>query len=88
MGQLIKNKVQPIILPKGEFTKNQKEALYSLISSIGQDNFETSHLKRAIEYQHWDKAFNNWNWISANNQNIDLIKQRAKEISLFFGDLN
>lgn len=87
MGQLMKNKLPRIILPKGEFTSNQKEALYSLISSIGQENFEKSHLKKAIEFQHWDKALNNWNWIS-DGQNLDLIKQRAKEISLFFGDLN
>ena len=89
MAELIKaRKTAAIKLPKGEFSENQKEALYSLIESIGQDNFDSSHLKKAIEYQHWDKAFKNLDWLSENSKDISTIKQRAKEISLFFCDLN
>lgn len=77
-----------IKLPKGQFTQNQKEALYSLIYNIGQSEFDQSNLKKAIELQHWGKVFKNWDWINAGGKEMKgLIKRRVDELALFFGDV-
>lgn len=77
-----------IKLPKGKFSDNQKQALYSLIYNIGQTAFDKSDLKKEIELQHWGKAFKNWDWISADGkEQKGLIKRRVEEMALFFGDI-
>lgn len=77
-----------IKLPKGEFTENQKQALYSLIYNIGQGAFDKSKCKKAIENKDWETAKNNWDWIFAGGKVLKgLINRRNEEKELFFGCL-
>ena len=80
--------VANIRLPKGQFTINQKTALYSLIYNIGQTAFDRSVCKRAIESQDWKKAYQNWNWTKAGGKELKgLVKRRNSEKTLFFEGL-
>lgn len=73
-----------IKLPAG-LTKNQKEALTSLIYNIGQNAFDKSSLKKAIISQDWKAVYKNWDWITGNGKFLKgLAKRRAEELMLFF----
>ena len=77
-----------IKLPKGTFTDNQKEALWSLIYNIGQTAFDKSICKKAIESQDWQTAYDNWNWNKAGGKVLKgLINRRREERLLFFDGL-
>ena len=77
----IKEKIK---LPAG-LTKNQQEALCSLIYNIGQGAFDKSSLKRAIISQDWKAVYKNWDWVTAGGQFLKgLAKRRAEELLLFF----
>ncbi len=77
-----------ITLPKGEFTDNQKIALYSLLYNIGQLSFDKSKCKKAIEAKDWKTAYKNWDWIKANGKVLNgLVKRREEEKKLFFEGL-
>lgn len=77
-----------IKLPKGTFTNNQKEALYSLIYNIGQGAFDKSKCKKAIEAQDWKTAYDNWDWTRANGKVLKgLVNRRNEEKQLFFEGL-
>lgn len=77
-----------IRLPRGNFTENQIEALYSLIYNIGQTAFDRSKLKKAVEEEDWATAFKNWDWISGNGKFLKgLAKRRVDEMFLFFRDV-
>ena len=77
-----------IKLPKGTFTDNQKEALWSLIYNIGQTAFDKSTCKKAIEAQDWKTAYDNWNWNKAGGKVLKgLINRRREERLLFFDGL-
>ena len=78
-----------IKLPRGMFTENQKEALYSVIYNIGQGAFDKSNCKKAIEAENWKLAYKEWNWVKANGKVLNgLIKRRQAEKELFFEGLN
>lgn len=80
--------VMHIKLPKGQFTTNQKTALYSLIYNIGQFAFDKSACKRAIERQDWKTAYKEWNWTKANGKELKgLVNRRNSEKTLFFEGL-
>lgn len=77
----IKEKIK---LPAG-LTKNQREALYSLIYNIGQGAFDKSSLKKAILAKDWKAVYKNWDWVTARGQFLKgLAKRRAEELLLFF----
>lgn len=77
-----------IKLPKGVFVYNQKEALYSLIYNIGQNAFDKSKCKKAIEAEDWKTAYKNWDWISAGGKVLKgLVNRRNDEKELFFKGL-
>lgn len=77
-----------ISLPKGEFSKDQKIALYSLIYNIGQTAFDKSKCKRAIEKKDWNTANQQWDWIYVKGKpSAGLIKRRQEERDLFFKGL-
>lgn len=79
---------QKIKLPKGCFTSDQKEALYSLIYNIGQGAFDRSACKKAIEACDWKKAYNNWDWVKAGGKTLrGLVLRRNEEKNLFFDGL-
>lgn len=80
--------VENIRLPKGQFTVNQKTALYSLIYNIGQGAFDRSQCKKNIEAQDWKRAYNNWTWTKAGGKELKgLVKRRDAEKTLFFEGL-
>jgi len=80
--------VEHIKLPKGQFTVNQKIALYSVIYNTGLANFNRSKCKKAIESQDWETAFKEWNWIKANGKKLKgLVRRRNDEKTLFFEGL-
>lgn len=77
-----------IHLPKGEFTDNQKTALFSLIFNIGNPAFDKSKCKKAIESKDWKTAYANWDWIKANGKVLNgLVRRREEEKKLFFEGL-
>lgn len=77
-----------IKLPKGTFTQNQKEALYSLLYNINCVAFHKSKCCRAIENQDWEVAFKEWNWDKAGGKVLKgLINRRREERALFFDGL-
>lgn len=77
-----------IKLPKGTFTDNQKEALWSLIFNVGQTAFDKSVCKKAIESQDWKTAYDNWNWNKAGGRVLQgLVNRRNEEKCLFFEGL-
>lgn len=77
----IKTKIR---IPKG-LTRNQAEALQSLIYNIGQGAFDKSSLKKAIETKDWKAVYKNWDWITVKgNFSKGLAKRRAQELLLFF----
>ena len=66
-------------------TKNQIEALQSLIYNIGQSAFDKSTLKKAIIAKDWKAVYKNWDWVTANGKFMKgLAKRRAEELLLFF----
>ncbi len=80
--------VENIKLPKGQFTVNQKTALYSLIYNIGQGAFDRSTCKKNIEAQDWKRAYNNWTWTKAGGKELKgLVRRRNDEKTLFFEGL-
>lgn len=80
--------VENVRLPKGQFTVNQKTALYSLIYNIGQGAFDRSICKKNIEEQEWEKAYLNWNWTKAGGKELKgLVRRRNDEKTLFFEGL-
>ena len=75
---------EKIKLPAG-LTKNQQQALYSLIYNIGQGAFDKSSLKKAIIAKDWKAVYKNWDWVTAGGQFLNgLAKRRAEELLLFF----
>lgn len=80
--------VTKIKLPKGQWTYNQKAALYSLIYNIGQTAFDKSKCKKAIEAEDWKTAKKEWTWTKANGKELNgLVKRRNEEKELFFNGL-
>lgn len=80
--------VENIKLPKGQFTVNQKIALYSLIYNIGQGAFDRSTCKKNIEAQEWKRAHANWTWTKAGGKELKgLVRRRNDEKTLFFEGL-
>lgn len=81
LNDYIKTKIK---LPDG-LTKNQKEALTSLIYNIGQGAFDRSSLKKAIVAQDWKAVYKNWDWVTGGGKFLKgLAKRRAEELLLFF----
>lgn len=77
-----------IVLPKGQFGVNQKVALYSVIYNVGQDGFDNSKCRKAIEKQDWKTAFKEWNWVKSKGKILKgLVKRRKEERALFFDGL-
>lgn len=77
-----------ITLPHGDFSENQKEALFSLIYNIGQAAFNKSNCKKFIEEKNWKKAYESWDWVKAGGEVLSgLVKRRNKERKLFFEGL-
>lgn len=72
-----------IKLPKGDFTDEQKAALYSISYNIG-GSFELSKCYRYIEEKKWEQAFAEWNWCRANGQVLKGLVRRRKEERFFF----
>ena len=73
-----------IKLPSG-LTKNQQDALLSLIYNIGQGAFDRSSLKKAIIAKDWKAVYKNWDWVTGGGQFLrGLAKRRAEELLLFF----
>lgn len=73
-----------IRIPTG-MTKNQQEAVTSLIYNIGQGAFDKSGLKKAIIAKDWKAVYKNWDWITAGGQFLKgLARRRAEELQLFF----
>ena len=79
------------ILPKIQdlyLTDNQNKALCSLIYNIGWSAFSKSKCYKAIKTKDWETAFKNWNWITGGGKVLKgLVKRRAEEMALFFGDI-
>lgn len=88
---LLLNYVINEILPKIEdlhLTENQNKALVSLIYNIGWSAFAKSKCYKAIKTQDWETAFKNWDWIKGGGKVLKgLVKRRAEEMALFFGDI-
>lgn len=81
------NKILPNIrdLP---LSSNQEAALCSLIYNIGWPAFSKSKCYKAIKAQDWETAFRNWDWIKGGGKVLKgLVKRRAEEMALFFGDI-
>jgi lysozyme len=77
-----------ITLPKGNFSAEQREALYSLIFNIGQSAFDKSKCKKAIEKKDWEEAYKQWDWTKANGKELKgLVKRRNAEKKLFFKNI-
>ena len=77
----VKTKIK---IPAG-LTKQQTEALQSLIYNIGQGAFDRSSLKKAIIAQDWKAVYKNWDWVTGGGQFLKgLAKRRAEELMLFF----
>lgn len=75
-----------IKLPTGEWNKNQIEALQSLIYNIGQEAFDKSTLKKALEEYDVDEIKKQWRrWTKAGGKELKgLVKRREAELALFF----
>lgn len=81
LADYIKTKIK---LPAG-LTKNQQEALTSLIYNIGQGAFDKSSLKKAIIAKDWKAVYKNWDWVTGGGVFLKgLAKRRAEELMLFF----
>lgn len=77
----VKSKIR---IPRG-LTRNQADALTSLIYNIGQGAFDRSSLKKAIEAKDWKTVYKNWDWVTAGGQFLKgLAKRRAEELLMFF----
>ena len=77
----VKTKIK---VPSG-LTKNQTEALQSLIYNIGQGAFDRSSLKKAIIAQDWKAVYKNWDWVTGGGKFLKgLAKRRAEELLMFF----
>jgi len=77
----VKTKIK---VPSG-LTKNQTEALQSLIYNIGQGAFDRSSLKKAIIAQDWKMVYKNWDWVTGGGKFLKgLAKRRAEELLMFF----
>lgn len=77
-----------IKFPQGQFGCNQKVALYSVIYNTGQDGFDKSKCRKAIERQDWETAFKEWNWTKSNGKELKgLVTRRKQERELFFTGL-
>lgn len=79
---------EKIKLPQGEWSNNQKEALWSLIYNIGQGAFDRSNCKKFILAKDWKNAYVNWWWVKANGKVLSgLCRRRQEERNLFFEGL-
>ena len=77
----VKTKIK---IPAG-LTKQQTEALQSLIYNIGQGAFDRSSLKKAIIAQDWKAVYKNWDWVTGGGKFLKgLAKRRAEELLMFF----
>lgn len=71
-----------------QLSKDQLEALSSLVYNIGWPAFEKSKCWKAIQKKDWETAFKNWDWIKGGGKVLPgLIKRRAEEMFLFFKDI-
>lgn len=71
-----------------QLSKDQLEALSSLVYNIGWPAFAKSKCWKAIQAKDWETAFKNWDWIKAGGKVLPgLIKRRAEEMFLFFSDI-
>lgn len=69
-------------------SENQTKALVSLLYNIGITAFKKSKCYKAIKSKDWGTAFREWNWITGGGKVLNgLIKRRAEEMALFFGDI-
>lgn len=81
---LIKN-VRPLFdkIPY-TLTKNQEDAICSLVYNIGKGAFVKSKLFKAICEKNYEQIFKNWDWIKANGTVLKgLVKRRTEELYLF-----
>ena len=77
----VKTKIK---IPAG-LTKQQTEALQSLIYNIGQGAFDRYSLKKAIIAQDWKAVYKNWDWVTGGGKFLKgLAKRRAEELLMFF----
>lgn len=77
-----------ITLPKGEWSLNQKRALFSLLYNIGMSAFNKSKCKKAIERKDWVEAYKNWDWVKSNGKVLKgLVRRRNAEKKLFFEEI-
>jgi len=68
-------------------SKEQEEAVVSLIYNIGYVAYNKSSLKKDIDNEDIKGIFTNWNWISGGGKPLrGLCKRRAEELLLFFSD--
>lgn len=71
-----------------KLTRNQQEALESLIYNIGWGAFSKSRCYAGIKSKDWGTVFKNWDWITGGGKFLlGLAKRRAEEMNLFFGDI-
>lgn len=86
--ELLKWYCDKIKLPKGNWSDNQKEALYSLIYNIGQGAFDRSNCKKHLESCEWQKAWKNWDWNKCKGEVLEsLEKRRKEERKIFFNEI-
>lgn len=85
---LIHHIEKEIKLPKSQLTKNQIDALTSLIYRAGQSSFDKSNLKKAILTKDKAGVFSHWDWITAKGKTISgLINRANDERKLFMDDM-
>lgn len=71
-----------------KLTRNQQDALESLLYNIGWGAFSKSKCYKAIKAKDWETVFKNWDWVKGNRKFLlGLAKRRAEEMNLFFGDI-
>lgn len=75
--EMLTQHLAKLVLPLGEWTNNQQEALKSVIHYL-QDDWDNSTLKQALEAKDFEKAKEIW-------LSLGMPEWRQEEVELFFG---
>lgn len=71
-----------------KITRNQEDAICSLIFNVGKNSFINSKLFKAIKEKDYENIVRQWDWFRCGGKvSKGLIRRRVAELALFVKDL-